>query len=137
MSSQNGHIPMVTVRGLYLLCANSNQVRGDRQRTAPPSAPTQTLLAWSSTQKQSKAWQRRSARCSQARGCIPSTQREKNNCVGDILEGAGILEAHHQETHLRPMEIHLQGTFCSSAKPGKWNVVAFPLDQPARQNIGL
>lgn len=61
----------------------------------------------------------------------------KKITVGDILEGAGILEAHHQETHLRPMEIHLQGTFCSSAKPGKWNVVAFPLDQPARQNIGL
>lgn len=69
---------------------------------------------------------------------FPAPKGEKqNHCVGDILEGAGILEAPYQETHLRPMEIHLQGTFCFSAKTEKWNVVAFPLDQPTRQNIGL
>lgn len=78
---------------------HSKQVRGDRQRTAPPSVLSMTLFAMSSTQEQ---------RTNLSKGDLQGVHRpgvgglhsqhpkEKKITVGDILEGAGILEVPSQ-----------------------------------------
>lgn len=84
---------MVTVRALCLLCANSNQVKGEGREQHLQMLPLRPC--WPGAAPETEQGLAKET-CTVYTGPGLHSQHpkgEKNHCVGDILEGAGILEA--------------------------------------------